>query len=914
MNIVHSSAEGSDDRSFRPGLLAEIWAHLDHLNVSPECRAYIKAAIEAPSRLVRSTPRSMCGRYPSKKVGVTIGFESATLELPIILALERDPDVLLYVDQPPPIKLTYRISGRMRSYLQTPDFLSIKKSGIELIEGKRLAAVEKRAIDDPELFVLQDGRWTCPPAERAAQELGMSHVVWTEANFDAVVLSNQLFLGDYLRADLDLPGYDDALAAITHILGCLARATIRSVLDKCGATVTLDHIYRAIGCGDVAIDWQACRIIDTEGCWLYRDTATLHAYLACALSKDRRQGPPVNLVRLAAQEQLRWDGQTWKILSVGASRAVIECEGRTQTMPLATLRDLAHGGQLEALGTAEADTGVESPVDAILRRASRTDLETANRRMEQIRPYLQACRANPKHRTLRRYVSDYKAAQRKHGNGFIGLLPRTAQAGNRKARLVKSVVQLALDVANEHLLNQDNVRLKIGWGFLADRCKELGLPTPSYPWFNKFVRRMPAYQVARARGGDKLAYALEPRVESTELALAMAPDRAWQRAHIDHTLIDLETIFSNSSDKAGRVWATLMIDHHSRRVLAVALSYEAPSYRSVMAVIRDCVRRWGRLPESLVLDGGKEFQCVWTQTLCARYHVTLIYRPAAKPRYGSQMERFFGTLNTNLIHVLKGNTQLRKNVRQMTNAVDPDNFAVWTFPELCDLLERYFFQIYDNLDHRELLMSPRACFETSVAQSGHRPMHVVPYDRNFLLNTCPSPRKGTARVQADGVKVHYLYYNSAQLQAHFGKDVEVRYDPGNMGVAFAYVDREWVRLTCTRHAKTVWGLTEKELLEASTEWRRRRSAVEKTRLTDAALIKFLKEVNAEQLMLLRRRQAAEERKRLMEANVYPADWEDWDEPAGTTLLGSSEVPAADTCEPSVEAAKPSMKIETLEAY
>ncbi len=104
------------------------------------------------------------------------------------------------------------------------------------------------------------------------------------------------------------------------------------------------------------------------------------------------------------------------------------------------------------------------------------------------------------------------------------------------------------------------------------------------------------------------------------------------------------------------------------------------------------------------------------------------------------------------------------------------------------------------------------------------------------------------------------------------------------------------------------------MLEASTEWRRRRSAVEKTRLPDAALIKFLKEVNAEQLMLLRRRQAAEERKRLMEANVYPADWEDWDEPAGTTLLGSSDVPAADTDETNVEAAKPSMKIETLEAY
>jgi putative transposase len=101
---------------------------------------------------------------------------------------------------------------------------------------------------------------------------------------------------------------------------------------------------------------------------------------------------------------------------------------------VATLQGLAHAGQLEALGTAEVDKGVESHVDAILRRARRTDLEEANRRMERIRPYLHARRVNPKHRTLRRYLSDYRAAQRKHGNGFIGLLPKTAQAGNPSSR------------------------------------------------------------------------------------------------------------------------------------------------------------------------------------------------------------------------------------------------------------------------------------------------------------------------------------------------------------------------------------------------------------------------------------------------------------------------------------------------
>ena len=423
---------------------------------------------------------------------------------------------------------------------------------------------------------------------------------------------------------------------------------------------------------------------------------------------------------------------------------------------------------------------------------------------------------------------------------------------------------------------------------------------PLFQEATKFVKQLPAYQVMRARGGDKFAYALEPRVESTELALAMEPDRVWQRAHIDHTLLDLETIFPGSTDPAGRVWLTLMIDHHSRRVLAIHLSYEPPSYRSVMGVLRDCVRRWGRLPEQLLLDGGKEFQGLWLQTLCAAYHVNLQYRPAAKPRYGSQVERLFGTLNTNLIHVIKGNTQLRKNVRQMTKAVDPDRFAVWSFSDLHELVEEYFFDVYDQLAHRELLASPRTTYERSIALSGHRDIEVIPYDKNFILATCPSPRKGTARVQEDGVKINYLYYSTPRLQAYFGKDVDVRYDPWNMGVAFAYIDREWVRLTCKRHARLVWGLTERELMEAAAEWRRTRSEVEKERLTDSALIKFLKKVNGQQMRLLARRQAAEERQHLMAANALP---EDWDEPDGP-IACELPVPAHGDAQDPVEVQAP----------
>jgi len=905
MEINQPTVFDDDDLpAYRAGSLAELWANLDRLQASRELRAYLRAALKAPSRRVRSTPRSMSGRYPSKKLGVTIGFESATLELPTILALEHDPDVLFYLEQPPALTLKYKSNGRMRGYKQTPDFLVIRRDGIALIECKRLEFIHKRAVSNPELFVQADGRWSCPPAAAAAGEMGIAHELWTEAHFNAIELNNKVFLGDYLRADFDIPGYEAALANIKSAVNCLARATIQSILDKWPDTVTLDHVFLAIGRSEVALDWQASRISDSQGCWLYRDEETLRSYLACISSTDTQPRPLAPQVVLAEGRSVRWDGQVWRIRSIGTAQAMIEREGKIEQMPLDTLRSLAHQGHLTQVTQAAPQPVTDNYVDALIRRSRPKDLEAANRRLDLIRPYLQNRRARaPESRTVRRYLSDFKKAQKSHGNGFVGLIPRFGLSGHRAGRLIGAVVDLALAVAHEHLLNADNVRFKTGWGFLHERCVERGLPPPSLKWFTKFVRKMPAYQVARARGGDKLAYGLEPRIEATELSLAMTPDRAWQRAHIDHTPEDLVTIFPNSVDKAGCVWLTLMIDHHSRRVLAIHLTYDPPSYRSVMGVLRDCVRRWGRLPESIVLDGGKEFKGTWLQTLCAIYHVTLLYRPPGKPRYGSQIERLFGTTNTNLLHVLRGNTQLRKHVRQMTKAVDPNGLAVWTFSELHGLLEEYYFNEYDNLPHRELLYSPRSLFETSLALYGHHDIRLIPYDKNFIFNTCPTTSKGTARVQPDGVKINYLYYNSAKLQASLGKDVAVRYDPSNMGVAFAYAGGEWLRLTCTRHAKLVWGLTEKQLQEVSTEWRRRRSDVEKERLTDTTLIKFLKRVIAQQLLLVERRRAAEERQHAREAALLPADWEEDEEPfayrapvmSGTTIADDD----GDSTEPEI---------------
>jgi transposase InsO family protein len=113
-------------------------------------------------------------------------------------------------------------------------------------------------------------------------------------------------------------------------------------------------------------------------------------------------------------------------------------------------------------------------------------------------------------------------------------------------------------------------------------------------------------------------------------------------AHIDHTQLDVELVCSETGHNLGRPWMTLVTDAFSRRMLATYVTFDPPSYRSCMMVLRECVRRHARLPQIVVVDYGGEFESVYFETLLARYECTKKTRPPAAARFGSVCERILG--------------------------------------------------------------------------------------------------------------------------------------------------------------------------------------------------------------------------------------------------------------------------------
>jgi hypothetical protein len=251
---------------------------------------------------------------------------------------------------------------------------------------------------------------------------------------------------------------------------------------------------------------------------------------------------------------------------------------------------------------------------------------------------------------------------------------------------------------------------------------------------------------------------------------------------------------------------------------------------------------------------------VYFEALLAYYSCTKATRPWAKPRYGSVIERLFGTANTQFVFNLTGNTQITKQVRQVTKAVDPKQQAVWTLGDLYRYFMAWSYEVYDATPHPALELSPREAFRRGMERSGERIHCSIDYDETFRFFSLPTTPKGTAQVEPGrGVKIHSVYYWSDEFRPATIEhtQVPVRYDPFDIGRAYAFVQGRWVSCISEYYLQFK-GHSERELLLATAELRKRQQNHSKeVSITARRLAEFLAEASAHEVLLTQRLQDVE---------------------------------------------------------
>ncbi|WP_104082885.1 Mu transposase C-terminal domain-containing protein [Cryobacterium sp. Y11] len=359
-------------------------------------------------------------------------------------------------------------------------------------------------------------------------------------------------------------------------------------------------------------------------------------------------------------------------------------------------------------------------------------------------------------RTLQRWHQLYQ------GGGIVALDPRPrADTGTRRtaATVVAFVERLALTKPRPSLATLHRLAVV--------ESRHQGALAPSYSTVREIVLALDPALVTLALEGP-VSY--RDRYELVFRRRADRPNQTWQA---DHTELDILIVGANG--KPDRPWLTTVEDDHSRAICGYTVFTGAPSALNTALALRQAIWRktdptWAMcgIPDILHVDHGSDFTSHHLERTAIELHIRLIHSIVGRPQGRGKIERFFGTINTELLTALPGH--LGPGSRKPEPALN--------LPDL-DRAIGEFIATYNARIHSELGASPHDAW---VAEGWLPRMPDSLEELDGLLLTVPKSRT----VQRDGIHFQGQRYLAPTLAPFVGHTITIRYDPRDVSEIRVY--------------------------------------------------------------------------------------------------------------------------------
>jgi putative transposase len=316
------------------------------------------------------------------------------------------------------------------------------------------------------------------------------------------------------------------------------------------------------------------------------------------------------------------------------------------------------------------------------------------------------------------------------------------------------------------------------------------LPTPSERSLYDVINQLDEYEVIKARYGKRIA----------DLRCGMykrgpQPKRPLERVEIDHTKLDLFVVDPITKMPIGRPTLTLAIDKYTRMILGFYISFHGAGFLAVMHCLRHAIlpktyvknvypivkHLWNvfGVPEMLVVDNGPEFHGDGFEDACLQIGTVVSYCPVKKPWFKATVERYFGTLNKELLHQLPGTTF--SNIFDRED-YDPAKNAVIPLNTLLEIVHVFIIDYYSQRKHRGIKDIPARRWSAAIEQYPPE----LPARREDLQVLLGDVEHRT--IQSNGIALFDLTYNDGAL-AHLrkgrkGHRFKIKYDPSDISVIY----------------------------------------------------------------------------------------------------------------------------------
>lgn len=423
---------------------------------------------------------------------------------------------------------------------------------------------------------------------------------------------------------------------------------------------------------------------------------------------------------------------------------------------------------------------LDDPLADSLTELSEAEREVAMVRFRALRPYVQgdaalneaARTADVPIRTMQRWAARYR------DEGLVGLARRQrADAGHRRlpADLVAAIEGLAL---SKPRLGAATIHRR-----LAPLIEANNWPMPSYAAVHAIVRQLDPGLITLAHDG---AAAYRDRFELIHRHRADRPNAIWQA---DHTQLDLLVLDANAEPV--RPWLTIVIDDHSRAIAGYAVFTGAPSALQTALALRQAIWRktdpaWPvcGIPDTLYVDHGSDFTSNHLEQVAANLRITLNFSAVARPQGRGKVERFFGTVNSELLPELPGHLVNGK-------PVTPPSL---TLSDLDKAVGMFVTESYNERPHSGTGVAPKKAW-LAEGWLPRLPDSLEALD--LLLITVAKSRL----VRRDGIRFQGLRYIEPTLAAYVGEAVTIRYDPRDITEIRVFHRNHFLcRAICPDHA------------------------------------------------------------------------------------------------------------------
>lgn len=387
--------------------------------------------------------------------------------------------------------------------------------------------------------------------------------------------------------------------------------------------------------------------------------------------------------------------------------------------------------------------------------------------------------------------------QHQPSNDIRSLVSRVHLRGPRDPRLPALVHDVINTILDDDYMSARRCSIKICFQNIIckivhlnkSRSEDDQLPKPSLATVGRAVKALDPYDVLVARYGKAIA-------DKKYRVYGRGPVsvRPFQRVEVDHTLLDIIVTCGVTGVSLGRPTMTVAIDHCTKMPLGIYIGFEVPSTLSVALCIRNAIlpktymkEKWPQIKNLwpaegiwnlAVFDNGKEFHGHGIISVLLSLGTDVHYMPTGTPHYKGGVERFFRTIQDDLIHSLPGTT--------WSNVVDrglqkPEKDACLTIEDLIGLVHHWIADIYNVRKHRSLGESPLDCWNRLIQQCAPSfPQHI---------NDLDALKGGIAKrvINTYGIEIFGLKYSDPKLLTEINtspktpKEVEIRYDPGDLG-------------------------------------------------------------------------------------------------------------------------------------